>query len=529
MTPGTIEVVDDPQQVAAAKTEYADHRQKKIQELLSDPEKIKSHDQEGLQLLNADRTASVASLIRLRDDNSKSAALRIHAIEALRIFNVPPDFDQLAILGGTNNAARKELLLVLACTDWRRQPVPQPIKSFLIDSVKSSDSQIRRLAANEIGWRKVSEAAATLRSTVRAQAQPELCLLDAAARICASEEILGLLRHHLASETFENRREDVLAAIVQLGASTTDRALREEAVRNCFTYLSEQPDQRSISGNVSEAVEFIAAAGRVESSKAMLQEIVVSSKWKLLKQDALDELAKLDPAVAAKTAAQAGVNRNEKRTGATANVNSRPSSEVAVFLVEYDVLDQMEVERALTRWGAKQQEAKAERGNNNLQDDLDFIGFMALADRLCIINVKSDSYPTRHDLLLLEFAECSAGLFKPEAALQHFVSNLPDEPEDPDQPGRWIPTGIAEYSVQFVHGGKLYRFAPKDQGRWTDIFAVVKAIHRALQDSEVTEQFVPLADTGEMGLFIFGKPDAIRKAAQEFDLPLRDDFTEFLP
>jgi len=75
MKPGTIEVIEDPAQVAAARKEYADQRRKRLQDLLSDPEKIgsSSHKGENLQLLGEDRERSVASLSQIRQDSSKPA------------------------------------------------------------------------------------------------------------------------------------------------------------------------------------------------------------------------------------------------------------------------------------------------------------------------------------------------------------------------------------------------------------------------------------------------------------------------
>jgi len=46
------------------------------------------------------------------------------------------------------------------------------------------------------------------------------------------------------------------------------------------------------------------------------------------------------------------------------------------------------------------------------------------------------------------------------------------------------------------------------------------AIHRALADVGVADRFVPLQSDGQEAAFIFGRPDAIKAAAQELALTL---------
>jgi hypothetical protein len=160
-------------------------------------------------------------------------------------------------------------------------------------------------------------------------------------------------------------------------------------------------------------------------------------------------------------------------------------------------------------------------------EELTPLALIAFADKLAIVNVKGDRHPARHDLLLQEFAKASGGLFNPEAPLERYNSNLPEdpnEPQDSDGPGRWVRVGEGDYEIQFIHGENLYRFAPKDQGRWIDIIAVLNVIDKALEDAGVSERFIPHADSGEMGLFIFAYPAALKNASRELDLPLKEGF-----
>jgi hypothetical protein len=104
--------------------------------------------------------------------------------------------------------------------------------------------------------------------------------------------------------------------------------------------------------------------------------------------------------------------------------------------------------------------------------------------------------------LLENFAKASGGLFNPEAPLERYHPNLSEEtkePHDSDGPGRWVPAGAGDYEIQFIHRENLYRFAPKDQGRWIDITAVLAAIYKAWEDAGVSERFVPHAEGARSG------------------------------
>jgi hypothetical protein len=75
-----------------------------------------------------------------------------------------------------------------------------------------------------------------------------------------------------------------------------------------------------------------------------------------------------------------------------------------------------------------------------------------------------------------------------------------------------------------VHRERLHRFAPKDQGCWIDITAVLAAIHETLEDAGVSERFALHADGGEIGLFMLANSAALKNASREIDLPLMEGF-----
>jgi hypothetical protein len=520
MNPGEIEIVDAPAQVAEAREAYARQNQARLMRLLQNPGEVRPWSNEDLGLLRASRARTVASLSALRDDNSRPTVRRVEAIAVLDLLGITPDYQQFAELGGQNDDAAKVLLLFLSRSE--RRDVPEPLRAFLIHCFQSHDSHVRSLAANQVGVRQVKEAFDALSSVIRAQMpQPELCLLEAAARIRPSREILNLLRDQLFSALPEWEKEDRLRAITALGAATQDIALREEVSLVCLEYLRRRPDTSSISGHVSGAVEFMAVVAPVEAAKARLRELVLSSSWRLLQKDALDELEKLDATLAAETRVHVGIESDRHRSTrkATPPESVKPTAEVAEVLVRTGVLTQSEVDRAI----AKAREKSPEGADS--AEELSPVAFMVFAEKLAFVNVKGDAYPARHDLLLEEFAKASGGLFNPEAPLERYHANLPDETNelhDSDGPGRWVPAGAGDYEIQFIHREKLYRFAPKDQGRWLDITAVLAAIHKALDDAGVSERFVPHAESGEIGLFMFANPAALKNASREIALPLME-------
>ncbi len=525
MNPGEIEIFDEPAQLAAARDDYRQKHEERLKHLLENPGEVTPWAEEDLKLLSASRDQSIASLSELRDNDSEPAIRRIEAIAALHVLGIAPNYQQFAELGGAYQEASKVLLLMLSRTD---QPdLPEPLKTFLIHCVQSRDSHIRSLAANQIGSRQVHEAFDPLMTVIRSQMsempRPELCLLEAAARIRPSREILNLLRQQLFSDLSEWEREGALKAITNLGAATTDIALREEVSLICLEYLRGRPDTPSISGHVWGAVEFIAAVTPVEMAKARLCELVRTSAWKLLQDDALDELDKLDATLAAETGSRAGIELRRHRNSKSrmSSQSAMSTADVAAVLVGSGVLTQSEIDHAIIKSREKS------TGPSGPSKEFSALDFMAWADKLALVNIKRDCHPVRHDQVLEEFAKASGGLFNPEAPLERYHSNQRDEtanPRDSEGPGRWVAVGGGNYEIQFIHRGKLYRFAPKDQGRWIDIMAVLKAIHKTLEDAGVSERFAPLAESCEIGVFLFANPAALKNASRDVDLKLMEGF-----
>jgi hypothetical protein len=112
--------------------------------------------------------------------------------------------------------------------------------------------------------------------------------------------------------------------------------------------------------------------------------------------------------------------------------------------------------------------------------------------------------------LILDLAKASAGRFKPEAALETYTPDSTD-------------ADTGKYAVEFIHGGKLYRFAPRDLVDWYDMDAVLAAVNRALADGGGAERFVPLASEGQIAELIFAAPDKLQAEAPELGLKISAD------
>jgi hypothetical protein len=93
------------------------------------------------------------------------------------------------------------------------------------------------------------------------------------------------------------------------------------------------------------------------------------------------------------------------------------------------------------------------------------------------INFKSSDYPPAHDELIRDLAVISRGAFRPEGIYQ-----LRE---------RWIDHGF-DYPVQFVHGGRLYRFEIEYLGASYHADSVLEAANEALSDVGEPRRFVVL-------------------------------------
>jgi hypothetical protein len=327
--------------------------------------------------------------------------------------------------------------------------------------------------------------------------------LEAAARLRPSVELLSLIDKHLKDPDLLSG-ETGIAAVAMIGESATDPQLRSKTVSVCSAYLTRQADHQWIDGNTSRALEMIGKAIPPDEARVELSKIIAETRWVLLKDEAqriLEELEVRDgPGQMQNPVAHGqGVGRavpGERRITAAA---------CARICVERKLLSQEEVDAALRemqRSGETEQEVRQT-----------VAGLFSCAGRFLTFDVEVGMIPARHDRLLQQFAEASAGKFKPEAMLEDFDGreNVPDG-------------GV--YAVQFVHAERLYRFFPRNLGDWYDVTAVAAAVDRALADAGTTERFVPFFPNGQYAAFVFGDPDVVRTMAAGLGFQLGDNLDE---
>ncbi|NLX99237.1 MAG: hypothetical protein GXY83_24125 [Rhodopirellula sp.] len=150
-------------------------------------------------------------------------------------------------------------------------------------------------------------------------------------------------------------------------------------------------------------------------------------------------------------------------------------------------------------------EAKDDRNG-----DASLLGVLWEADVFLAFDAENGMLPCRHDQLLRDFANSSRGVFTPEAVCQQWHQRGPEDFE-------------ADYTLQFIYHGRLYRVQLRNQGDWYDVERLVMAVNRALQDAGHSERFHALAGGGQVAEFVFATPKAVQKLASELYLPVDED------
>lgn len=512
--PVVITVTTNVAELAAARKAWATQRENTLKALLADPGRINSFDREDIKLLQEQRERSVAALIQLRDAATTSPKMRIEASRVLKFFDVALVSEQLVQWAQVDTQATLALLSELLGSRGlypNDQPLPEVIRTFLVMCVSSKEVRVRNSAVHLAAWRGVAEAAEPLVRLLQQPSPPDLKLLKAAAKLCPSADLLSKLEAQIKDdESFTGT--DALNAIADLAAATTNAALKEMAVAVCIRHLKQLQDRPYIDGGCMGAVEAVAKELPPEQAKAALMDIVRTSKWRLMRQMALTQLQEIEPATARQLAQETKLDLAASDDAVSRKSKYTPD-EIAAILLRHQLLTQEAVDMVLKT------SAQATQTNSDALAPDSAEGFFAAAGRLIAFDVETDACPNRHDRLIENFAQNSSRQFRPEAVLEHYAS-----PNDGAQ--GWVKTGQGKYTVQFIMGDRLYRFAPKDLGDWYDVDAVVTAIHQALGDAGVAERFVALESGGQDASFIFAKPEGLQAAASELGLTLGKDLDQ---
>ena len=131
-----------------------------------------------------------------------------------------------------------------------------------------------------------------------------------------------------------------------------------------------------------------------------------------------------------------------------------------------------------------------------------FSSVLDLAGVAHSFDTETGAIPCRHDLLILDLAAASGGVFEPDTVLERWE---PKDEDDSDTP----------YGIELVFRDRLYRFEAENLGDWYDLNAVLDGMNRALEEAALAHRYVPLHTGDQTATILFGDPQALQKAASE--------------
>ncbi len=128
------------------------------------------------------------------------------------------------------------------------------------------------------------------------------------------------------------------------------------------------------------------------------------------------------------------------------------------------------------------------------------------AGAIAYFDVETDTFPNRHDLLILEeLGQAGRGIFTPTRAVEVWRD---------DRDG---------YDVLFEYRGKWYGYFAENHGDWYDLKSTLNAVNFALADNGRRERFLALPDLGQCAGIILPDPDQAQAFSKEFGIPFGTD------
>ena len=503
--PKAVVVVTDPAEIQAARTKWAAQREQTLAGLLADPTGIQAWDDESIELLRSQRQRSVDALSRTRDDVARPANVRVSAIVALKQLDVAPDAQNLAVLAA-DPAAAQRLLWDLRYVYRREDGLPPPLRALVVRTVAAEDEGLADQAAQAASTYRVAEAADAVVKRAATDPKARGGVLAAAAALRPDGGMLDVLLARLARQP-EHEAYFTINAVADLASAAADPAVRRRAADACFKHLKSRPDDPGIDASMLSALGTVATAIPPDAAKPMLADLVRTAPHRFVKQYALSELQKLDAAQAHQLSSETRINPPAPES-AQREARLTPQ-QAAAICVRHKVLTQAEADVALAALAAPRPTAGESDDHDEAPVDGVF-GLLHAAKRYLDFDAETGIVPNRHDQLILEFAAASAGQFKPEAVLETYTPDSPD-------------ADTGKYAVQFISGGRLYRFEPRDLGDWYDVEATLAALNLALKDGGSASQFVPLASNGQVAEITFADPSTLKAAAPELGLEISTD------
>lgn len=152
----------------------------------------------------------------------------------------------------------------------------------------------------------------------------------------------------------------------------------------------------------------------------------------------------------------------------------------------------------------------AANGPNAESEPDHLFDLLCIARRAAAFDVETGELPCRHDKLVADFADISAGKFTPTALLETWQQSHDDDFD-------------ASYLLQFVCNGRLYRGEIRNLGDWYDVERVVAMMNQALSDAGTAKRFLGLDSDGQVAMFVFADPGLFTPLAKRFHLGLSDN------
>ena len=388
----------------------------------------------------------------------------------------------------------------------REAPLPEVYREIVVAGINDSDPVVSRTAVGLTRQYEIHEAVAELTSRLAvASGHDRDAVLEAAAVINPTRSVVDSLVARLNEDAGPFGVSAPIDRLAEAAVKTDDDEARQVAVGAIVKFLSTQPDKPWIDSTTISAIGFLAKLPAQIATES-LSSLARDSHWKVVQKTALNDLSKFDSTLARQIAAEKGIELDVAETVSVDSAEDDHSAkQVADICVQNGVLPQSEADLVLKKLADEELASEEEFA---VTDGVS--GFLSKANRYYAFDTETGMLPNRHDLLIAELASNSAGKFQPEAVFENFTPDSPD-------------SETGKYQVQFIHGGRLYRFAPADLGDWYDVGAVLTAIHCPFEDSGSSERFNLLASDGQTATIVFADPAALSRTAAELHLDLSDD------
>ena len=509
----SIEVITSAAEVSAAREAYRRRIENDFLQSLERPGTVDLSDRGRVQL-RADHDRAVARLTALRDDPKQEPRRRLFAMIVLRALDVPPIAPLVAQLAAADEETLIELLIHAKELYPVDQPLPQEVRRAFVEAVERGGRPIEWARGVARDYRLTETIDVML---ARLKPGDQTHYLAALRPTVETFELFRRWLHEaIAKPPLDPDKDDELderpsfqagmcvIGMILLAEATPDPALRERAVQEAVAFLKATPGHFDPQDFQHE----LSVASRINPpglGQRIQIEVARGARDRILRECALPGVFKFDQQLARRIAAE---TNTELKVGAAAEDPAPGDDAILGVLVRRGVITADEAERARTA-----PDKPLDMGGDPSESE--FVGYhvgpvgvvLSKLRRYLFLDANGDEMPNRNDLFLQKFVGPSLDRFQPEAVLETY-----SEPIDEN--------GTGSYEVQFVHGGRLYRFHPWDHYTEMDIEAHVAVVNRAIADAGAAERFIRIAPDAVFGHYGFAEPSKFDGAAKELNLPV---------